>query len=166
VPTPGTVDELFEAAIALEEQAKALYLELTRRFAHQPEIAAFWRAYAEEEIDHACWLARQKARLGAEVLAEPADPAVLNRARRQMERAVIDAAEQVGTLDDAYELAHELESGETNAILTFLIDQYESGPQERAFLRRQLGDHIARLSRTRFPPRYASKASRRAVDAR
>jgi hypothetical protein len=165
VPPPGTVDELFEAAIALEEQAKALYLELARRFAHAEEVAAYWRSLAEEEITHASWLAAQKAKLTPEVLARPADPAMLRRARWRIEIAIDDDAAQVRNLDDAYELAHEVESGETNAILSFLIDEYESGPEARAFLRAQLGEHIARLSEAWLPPRYASRASRQALRA-
>jgi ferritin len=166
VPSPGTVDELFETAIALEEQAKALYLALAQKFAHEEDVAEFWRAYAQEEIAHARWLSAQKARLDPAILAQPADPDVLRRARRRMEQTTASAVAQIRTLDDAYELAHEIESGETNAILAFMIDHYERGAEAQAFMRAQLGEHMTRISRDNFPLRYASKASRQAIRAR
>ena len=57
-----TVEELFGYAIELERAAETLYKQLQKIFAEYPEVASFWKLYADEEKGHAEYLARVKAK--------------------------------------------------------------------------------------------------------
>ena len=48
-------------------------------------------------------------------------------------------------MEDAYELAHELENSETNAIFEFLIIHFSTDETTQDFLRSHLKDHIGKL---------------------
>ncbi len=159
-----TTAELFKLAIAAEKAAEELYLGLGAKFAHQPEVAGFWRDYAQEEVEHTRWLesAREKSR--PDQLSAPADSSILEDAHNLLQVSPQDALEQIKTLEDAYQLANELENSEINVVFEFIITHFTSDEGARSFLRTQLRSHIARLV-TDFPARFASAASRQAVKA-
>jgi len=159
-----TTAELFKLAIAAEEAAEELYLGLKAKFAHQPEIADFWREYAREEVGHACWLESVRDKSSPEQLSAPADPSILNDARKLLRFSPQHALEEIKNLEDAYQLANELENSEINVVFEFIITNFSSDESAGSFLRAQLRDHIARLV-TEFPARFTSAASRQAVKA-
>jgi rubrerythrin len=155
-----TVNQLFELAIALERAAEALYQGMATRFAHAPEVAKFWQQYAAEEAAHARGLAHIQAELSPERLSKAADAAMVEQARRQLEISVGTQLNQVGNLEDAYQLANELESAETNAVFEFLIERFSGTQEAQSFVRAQLDSHIGKLM-TEFPEPYRrSRASR------
>jgi rubrerythrin len=159
-----TTAELFELAIAAEEAAEELYLGLKAKFAHQPEIAEFWREYAKEEVGHACWLESVRDKSSQEQLSAPADPSILNDARKLLRFSPQHALDEITNLEDAYQLANDLENSEINVVFEFIITNFSSNESAGSFLRAQLRDHIAKLV-TQFPPRFTSAASRQAVKA-
>ncbi len=159
-----TTAELFKLAVAAEEAAEELYLGLKAKFAHQPDIADFWREYAKEEVGHACWLEAVRDKSSPEQLLAPADPSVLNDARKLLLFSPQHALEEISNLEDAYQLANELENSEINIVFEFIITHFSSDESSGSFLRDQLRDHIARLV-TEFPARFTSAASRQAVKA-
>jgi rubrerythrin len=148
----------------MERAAERLYHGLARKFAHEEEVAAFWKAYAAEEATHARWLEQIKGKLAAETLARETSGVMLNMAKESLELAVGELVEQIENLDDAYELANEMESGETNAIFEFLIEEYEVAQESRLFLRAQLKQHVMKVA-TGLPSPYSGQASRRALKA-
>jgi rubrerythrin len=160
----GSVEELFDLAIGMEKAAESLYGELAVKFAHEEEVAAFWKAYAKEEAAHARWLEQIKGKLAPEVLARETSGEMLKMAKGSLELAIEEIVERIGDLDDAYELANEMESGETNAIFEFLIEEYEVAQESRQFLRAQLKQHVMKVV-TGFPERYSGRASRQALKA-
>ncbi|MBU0493440.1 MAG: hypothetical protein KKA73_17740 [Chloroflexi bacterium] len=160
----AAVAELFELAIAAEQAAEELYLGLAEKFAHHPEVADFWRAYAQEEAAHARWLERLRDNLEADKLAAPADPTMLSNARRLRQSSVARALAGVGNLEDAYQMASEAENAETNMIFDFLVTSFAADPRNRTFLRNQIGEHVGRLVHE-FPMRYKSVVVRRSTPA-
>jgi rubrerythrin len=153
---------LFEYAIAAEHYARELYRELERRFSAEPVVAAFWRRYAAEEAGHATWLEQLLKQLPPETCEAPADPDKLEMAQHIIKVPLAAALAEVKTLEDAYQLAHELESSEINTIFEFLLSTFADDRQATQFAREQLREHVARLT-TGFPEPYTGTRSRSAL---
>lgn len=164
--TAKTVGGLFDYAIALERAAETLYRQLEKMFAHHPEVANFWGHYAEEESGHAAYLERIKANVEAQRLSQPADDLMLKNVRYCLEKTSPARLSTIQTLEDAHQLATELENSETNAIFEFMIVNFSTDElaQAHKFLRTQLNDHIARLEKD-FPNPYKSRIARQNVTA-
>lgn len=156
-----TVADLFEHAITLERGAEDLYRQLEKMFASHAEVAAFWRHYGDEENGHALYLERVRAGVGAGRLAQPADEDMMRKVRDCLELASPARLANIKTLEDAYELATELENSETNAIFEFIILNFSTDElaKSHSFLRTQLNVHIARLEND-FPNPYKSRNAR------
>ena len=157
-----TVDELFDMAIRAEKTAEEVYRCFQARFAPHSDVARFWRNYATAEVGHAQALKRIREALGREELAAPADAETAAAAQRLLKFPVEKALQEVKTLEDGYQLASEIESGETNVVFEFLITHFASDAQAQSLIRSQLRDHIAKIS-TGFPARFKSSASRMAI---
>ena len=156
---------LFEYAIAAEHYARELYREFERLFTAEPRVAAFWQRYATEETGHATWLeqaAEEDCR--RRHTTRPPTPPNWNAARHVIKVPLATALAEVETLEDAYQLAHELESSEINTIFEFLLFTFADDPQATQYARDQLSEHVARLS-TGFPEPYTGVRSRRALRA-
>lgn len=156
-----TVGKLFEYAIALERAVEGLYRELEKMFAHYPEVSLFWKHYADEEKGHAEYLERIKANVDGNRLSRQADDSMLQKVRRCLEEVSPTRLAKIKTLEDAHELATELENSETNAIFEFMIVNFSTDEltQSHKFLRTQLSTHIARLE-NEFPNPYKSRMAR------
>ncbi len=141
----ATVAELFKLAIELEESTQELYRGFETKFSRHQKIADFWKQYAAEEAGHAKWLARLRDSLSAEELSAPADPSMIETARRMLKSSIKHRLADITNLEDAYELAHELENSETNAIFEFLIVHFSTDEATQDFLRSHLKDHIGKL---------------------
>ena len=155
---------LFEYAIAAEYYARELYREFARLFAADSGVAAFWQRYTAEEMGHARWLEQLLKKLPPETCDAPADVDRLEAARHIIKVPLPNALAKVETLEDAYQLAHELESSEMNTIFEFLLFTFADDPQATQFARDQLHEHVARLSEG-FPQSYTRVPSRRAFRA-
>ena len=160
----ATVAELFDLAIAAERAIKELYRGLEIKFAHHQEVADFWGKYAAEEAEHAQWLKRLRDTSSPEQLSALADPLMLKDARKILRFFVENRLENIKNLDDAYQLANELENSETIAIFEFLITNFSSDEETQFFLRSQLKDHLAKLT-IGFPTQFQNAARRRAIVA-
>jgi hypothetical protein len=164
MPDEVTVNQLFDLAIAAERAAEGVYRRLQAMFAPHPDVVRFWSDYAMAEDSHAQWLERIRGSVDAEQLAAPADPHTVRSAQALLRFPVEQALQGINTLDDAYQLASEMESGETNVVFDFLIGHFASDSQAQGFMRSQLKDHISKIS-TGFPARFRSSASRLSVKA-
>lgn len=159
-----TVGKLFEYAIRMEESAEKFYCQLGELFQNYPPIAAFWLNYALEEDAHAAILRETRATLTAEELAQPARADLLRDVHRCFELASEKTLKKIHNLDDAYQLAVELENSETNAVFEFLILNFSTRRliESENFLKSQLRNHIARLEQD-FPSEYRSRLKRRSI---
>ena len=159
-----TVEQTFEVAIAAERAVESLFQGLAVKFAPYPDLAEFWRQYAQEEAMHARWLLGARGRLSPEQLAAQVSAETVAAMRATAVFSVETALGQVKNLEDAYNLVTELENGETNAIFLFLLDHFEPSEETGNFIRAQLNSHIVKLA-TSLPAQYQSGEGHRAVKA-
>jgi len=82
----GSIDELFEQAIAIEQTAQHIYEQFARLFAPHSAVAAFWTQYAAEEAQHTHWLDRLRESLAPDQRAALADPEMFATARAGAKR--------------------------------------------------------------------------------
>ncbi len=152
--------ELFETAIAAERVAEGIYRQLATKFSHRPDIAEFWEAYAEAEAGHARTLQSLRDGLSMETLEKAVDAGMMNAAYRALQRG--EKKIEIADLQEAYELASELESGETNAVFEFLITHFSEDKQAQIFLRSQLKSHVSQLM-LQFPERFGDASIRKEI---
>ena len=164
-PEYGTIAHLIELAIQGERVTEAFYKRLSAKFSSHPEIERFWLEYAAEENGHARWLEGLRKRVPAEQLEQYADPVMLEEAERAITVPIDNLVRSIRTLQDAYEVANELEHSETNTVFDFLIGHFAEDPQTQNFLRAQLNEHIGRLI-IQFPRQYGTGSLRRGIEAR
>jgi rubrerythrin len=143
---PMTIGQAFEVAIAAEKTAEALYQALGSKFAAQADVANFLRYYARDEVEHAGWLQMLRSQLVPEVLSRPVEPDIADSLAAITDFSAEAALKGVRSLEDAFQLICEMESGETNAIARFLIVNFEPDEQLRKFLENQLVKHIGKIS--------------------
>jgi ferritin len=158
----ATARDMFVVGVQLELAAQCLYEGLAEMFAHCPEVAAFWRLFAADEVLHAKRLAEFQVSVDARRLSQPTDARLLEAGRKLLATPVAELLSQVQNLDDGYQIAHDLESSETNTIFRFLIDEFSQDKRIVAALMRHLDEHVERLM-TGLPSQYATRAVRAAV---
>jgi rubrerythrin len=162
----NTVGHLFELAIQVEKAAESLYRGMGQMFAQEPDVANFWRKYADEEKGHAAFLERTRDRMAAEALSAPADDHMLKSVHKSQEVSVDHLLQNVKTLDDAYQIAMDLENSETNTIFEFMVTNFstEELVKSQGFLRVQLNKHIVMLT-DEFPTKFKSRLMRQGLKA-
>jgi rubrerythrin len=160
-PQP-TIEELLGVAMELEEHSRRFYDGLAERFAHVPEVAAFWRQFAAAEAGHKKALENLRASLHRLKVTKPVDPAMLAAGRKLLAVSAEQLLEPVTNLDEAYELANELEASETNRIFEFLIRELAGQPSVLEFMSTNLREHVERLWNA-FPAPYRSREDRQRV---
>ena len=141
-----TLHDLFDRSIQIEKQAESIYQELEKRFSHHPEAAALWKAMAADEVIHANVLANTLESAPPEKLDSQAPAEVWANVREILNRMSQNVLGPIKSLKDAYELAHQLEYSEVNAIFEFLTVDAIPGNLERAFVRTYIIKHQKRLT--------------------
>ena len=159
----ATVAELIDLAIEAEESAEQLYREMARKFAHHEEAANFWQRYAGVEAEHAQWLRRIQKTVSPRRLSAPIDFQVFQDAQK-LQQIVPKTLQGIDNLENAYQLAHELEHSEVNAVFEVLVTNLSEDDEAGKFLRAQLREHVAMLNYG-FPADLQSSAARRKVKA-
>lgn len=157
----------FERAIAraimCESTIRDVYEQLADLFSHVPELETVWRQMAEDEERHIDLLAEVRRHLSPEAQRSEAPRSLWDRieeAEAYLEQARLDG---VRTLDDAYELAHEMENYELVSLFQVLaVGDVPTELRDR-FLSLQIDEHIGRLESVKdgFP----STADRNTISA-
>jgi rubrerythrin len=160
----GSIDELFDQAIAVEQAAQHIYEQFARLFAPHSAVAAFWTQYAAEEAQHARWLDRLRESLTPDQRAALADPQMLASARALVQSAESQPLNRIFDLNDAFQLAHYLESSEVNTIFEFLIKTFDTDPEIEEYVHAQIKGHVERLI-VEFPRDFGGMNSRLSVPA-
>ncbi len=160
----STVADLIGLAIQIENTCQALYENMEKKFSHVPEVASYWHRYAREEVGHARWLDDLRAKSDVGQLEQKADADLLLHAQKMLKFSSDQAVKNVHDLEDAYQIANELENSETNAVFEFLITHYAEDQGTASFLRAQLNAHITNLQ-SKLPSAYQSKVARKSLKA-
>lgn len=159
----ATIAELIELAIEAEEATERLYREMARKFAPYEEVADFWKRYADTEASHAQWLRHIQETVNPRQFTAPIDFQVFQDAQN-VQKMIPQTLQTIDNLEDAYQLAHELESSEVNTIFEVLVTNFAGNDETGRFLRAQLHEHVATLING-FPADFRDPAALRAVKA-
>lgn len=141
-----TIESLFKRAIEIEYKAAQIYEELSKMFPHVPGLAAFWQELHEDEIGHAKMLQETRELLASRQLMLQPDSKIwedIAGIQHMLDQSLVA---EVKTLDDAYELANEIESSEVNAIFQFLALECVPSDKRKVFVLSVIELHLKRLS--------------------
>jgi hypothetical protein len=137
--------KVYDGFIGLEDRSAALYLELSVRFFDNPELSWFWVEMAMEEKQHAGMLQHcREAGVFASKLPDKDHIQRLNALFRRLEARL--TGPQLA-LDDAFEMAIELETSEINDVYGRLTAPIQ-GPAYvmRKKMELSVAGHFERLS--------------------
>ena len=140
-----TVAELFDIAIYLEAAGEGIYGHWRKLFADHPKVSAFWKEYQEEEFHHARLLRKIRENLTSEQLVAPADLEVYQAALNVQEDTK-RINKDVETLDEALELASQIENSEINTILEFLVTYFSQEETTKEMVHHQMREHVETLN--------------------
>jgi len=157
----GTVEDLFQIAITAENETEKLYREFSQKFSHHPEIAEFWENMRKGEVIHVRELQKIKDSIDESKLRLTADPLVYIEACDSLRLAQRAEMDSIRSLNDAYELAHELESSEINAVFKFLLTKFGTNNDTRKFIMYELEKHLTELST--FTDRFGDREWRKSI---
>ena len=126
-----TIEAVFKRAIGFEYKAADIFKEFSKLFSHIQEISSFWQEMAEDEIQHADTLQNIRKSLTTEQLLSPCDKELSMKVDITQRMLTEVSIASIKNLDDAYELAHELEFSELNAIFKLLATKFFPPEQRR-----------------------------------
>ena len=141
-----TLGELIDTAIAAEHAARKVYVGFTHKFMHLPDVSDFWQTMADDEGDHGRILSGMRERVSYEELAAPIDARLAEKADRLKHLNIQQLVNSVGNLDDAYQVAYDLESSEVNAIFNFLTIRFLSTEESYEIITATIDRHLLRLA--------------------
>lgn len=137
--------QLIDRAIDIEKRAARLYGEFAKLFPKPPELVDFWQDLVKDEGGHLKLLMDLKSQLNDKQLAAPANLKIWNNITDAERLLSNNPASNIYTLDDAYELTHELEFSEVNAVFLFLVQEYGIDKKQLDFARDEIVQHQSKL---------------------
>ncbi len=145
MPNVETIATLFELAIVAEKAAGDFYLGLVEKFSHLPEVSTFWKGMLADEMQHSWELENIRNYLTPEQISAPADPHLLEKAKKVLGFSVKDSLDSITTLNDAYQLAHDLEHSEINTVFAFIMNKFISRKKQKEFILGELENHTQKI---------------------
>jgi len=133
--------KIFESAIETKRKVGQMYQQFAELFSHVPEVEDFWKKMNLNQITHADWLEETKESLSEEeILSLPEVELVL---KTHSIKNLFDkhSDKEIGTLHDAYEIAHEFESSEVNDLFRILSSQYISSEEKKKIILDAIDQH-------------------------
>jgi len=154
-----TIQALLELAINWETQARDLYANFANLFNHEPKVSAFWIQLSKDESGHIDVLKDILNKTPTEKLLMEVSNEQWNSVTR-VEVLIKEAStRKIQTLDDAYELAHQLEMSEVNTLFKILVNDYLPDEEGHKFILSDVKEHIDRLMK--FGKEYTQSQKRR-----
>lgn len=141
----GTIELLFEHAIEIEYKAAHIYERLSKLFEHVPGLSDFWSDLAQDEIRHAATLLDVQKLLTPEQLSARSNKKIWDNVTNTQHLLNRDLVGTINTLDDAYELAHNIENSEVNAIFQFFAAEYVPSDERKKFVVSEITQHLKKL---------------------
>lgn len=153
-----TVREVLERAIRIEKSVADLYAIFTKRFSHVPGMPDFWNDLRRDEIGHIGELRVIYESLPEGKLCSAERRAISVSVNRALASVGDECLSGVKTLDDAYQIAHDLEFSEINAIFKYLTIDLVSPSSRSEIIANQVDEHERKLED--FDERYGDKTWR------
>jgi hypothetical protein len=161
-PERTTTADLLEAIVAAEAAAKAFYHLMALAFAHHSGARRLWESMMEDEVQHVAAVSRVRETLTREQREQSVPASDLATVLQQQETLSESRIRAVRNLNEAYEIAHELENHEMDRLTPFLSLFVPAG--ERGDVMRAVLAHQAKL--VEFRKASADRQWMRAVLAR
>jgi len=140
-----TIQLIFELAINWETQARDLYANFAKLFNHEPKVSAFWIQLSKDESQHIVVLKDILNKLSTEKRLMKIGNEQWTSVTR-VEGLIKEAiTRKVSTLDDAYELAHQMEMSELNTLFKLFVNDYHPYEEGKKFILSNVKEHIERL---------------------
>jgi rubrerythrin len=136
-----TIGAILERAIEIEYKFADIYREFSQQFSHIQEVSAFWQGVTEDEMQHAKALEHVRTSLTGEQLLSPCDEEVSEKVAGIQRMLSKILTKPIKNLDDAYELAHELEFSEVNAVFKLLATEFVPSEERKRFVVSELTQH-------------------------
>ncbi len=140
-----TNEQLFELSIAIEHRASDFYQAFSIMFSHVSGLEAFWQVLINDELGHESILKEARKSLTSAQLQSQADDRMWKSIMRIRRWFTDDLVTSVRTLDDAYELAHQLEYSEINAIFEFLASEWMPAEKRKEIIHNIIEKHLNTL---------------------
>jgi rubrerythrin len=139
------ISDLFALAITAENAAMNFYRGLSLIFSHVSPASLFWEDMMNDEALHARELRNIRERLTEDQLNMPADRTLIMKAEKELEvfsgKFNLSA---ISTLDDAYEIAYDLEYSEVNAVFQAIVGEFVSAEVRLRYVT-QVREHVAKI---------------------
>jgi hypothetical protein len=159
-----TLEELFKMSMQIELKAAEIYTSLEGLFEEYPDISAFWNGLHEDELNHFSILQSVHGNIPAEALSDQVNTTLWKITKGTLDILSGINLNRVRTLDDAYNLAHDMEFSKVNAIFKFLTLDVVPCKQGDAFIDLIINEHLAKL--TDFSQNFGDKRWRRSIPAK
>ena len=141
------IQMLFERAMSWETKARDFYINLANLFRHEPRVSEFWLQLSEDEAGHIELLKETLDLIPMKERFVDVDDKQWNVVLQVDEFLKEASNTKILTLDDAYELAHQIENSEVNAVFRLLAIDSAPEKQMQQFILTQLTEHVDRLSK-------------------
>jgi rubrerythrin len=144
--SPNTsFDEIFQSAIEIEKKAGNIYERFAELFAAFPKIVDFWKGMNQDESGHAKWLLEMKESLSEEALSSYPDYDLILKVHSIKKSLDEYSKKKIENLDDAYELANEIESSEVNNLFRLLTKKFVSSEDRKKLLFSEINQHQLKI---------------------
>ena len=140
-----TIQHVIQQAIEAENQSRHVYVQFSQMFSHVPDVAGFWQDLAYDEAKHAYTLKKTQDSLSTEQLAFPADRKLLRSVEKTKLFLSRISISTIRSLDDAYELAHELEFSELNYIFKCVAGDFIRQDEKKKIIFNEIEEHQRKL---------------------
>jgi hypothetical protein len=157
-----TIEHLFEYSIEIEYKAAHIYETLSKLFSHVPGLTVFWQGLVEDEIRHATILQEIRKMLTPEKLLSRSDKKIWDDVAGIQRNLSKDLIAAINTLHDAYELAHDLEFSEVNAVFKFLAAEFVPFDERKQFVFSDIDQHQKKL--LDFSRNFGGRDWRKGID--
>lgn len=151
----------FEQALEIEQKSADIYAELSKLFSHVPEVSVIWDALAKEEEQHRDTLREIYNSLTNEQLFSFLNEDIMQKVHEIRNILNQDLISPIKNLNDAYELAHQLEYFEVEALFRFLANKVITSEERKNFILSEINDHQQKLMV--FSNKFGDATSRRRV---
>lgn len=142
-----TTGDLFKSAIEAEQKVSDIYKEFAKLFSHVLNVAAFWTDLSEDELNHKKTLENIYNSLSLEQILSVPDEKMVSmsiKIEHELKKNIIGS---INNLDDAYELAHDMENSEVNAVYKFLTNKFIPFQERSQFIVANIQYHLEKLVR-------------------
>lgn len=159
-----TLGHLFELAIQAEQTAAAVYQELSEMFADYRTISEFWIAMRDDEYQHAAALEEIQRQLSADALVATPDASAMTSAQALILQPADQLLKHVHNLNDACQLAHDMEYSEVNTLFLYLRTELIPSAERRDLAYRAIHQHQGQL--IAFSRQFGDDQARKTIVAK